>query len=496
MASYQRPFLIAAAALLAALTGGCGSGGDSQTSVVVIGEPGDPFEKGIYLSPAGQLVRASVAEGLVAFDEQGRVVPALADRWIVTDDGQSYIFRMREGTWHNGEELTARTAAQSLRKALAALRGTSLGLDLAGVEEVREMAGRVIEIRLSSPAPYLLQLLAQPELGLLHDGEGAGPMRLERIEGRAQLTPIPPEERGLPGIMDWEERARTISLSAAGGVEAVARFNAGEANVVLGGTIATFPLTASVGILRGTIQLDPVEGLFGLQVASTRGFLADPANREALAMAVDRDALIAPFRVDGWKTATGILPAALERELDAGRGMRWDGLAIEDRRALAAARVSAWRQGQGADGQAPSLGIWLPPGPGSDLVYSRIRQDFASIGITLVRTGKEADANLRLLDATARYPNAMWYLNRLGCRPGRNACSPEADRALAAARKAADPAERDALIAEAERLLNEANLFIAFGSPIRWSLVRGDTVGFATNAWGWHPLMPMALLPK
>ena len=258
MALLTRPLVIAAAALMAALLAGCNSSPDSQLKVVVVGDPDDPFEKGVRLSPAGQLVRAASAEGLVAFDEQGRVIPALADRWIVTDDGQSYIFRLRDGTWRDGSELTANAAARALRKALREVRGTPFGLDLAGVEEIREMAGRVVEIRLSHPAPYLLQLLAQPELGLMQGGSSAGPMRMERDGVTALLTPIPLVELGLPEISGWDERARAIALTSAASEEAVSRFNSGDADLVLDGRLATFPHTASVGILRGTIQLDPV----------------------------------------------------------------------------------------------------------------------------------------------------------------------------------------------------------------------------------------------
>src|SRR5688572_17378357 len=85
----------------------CDRSDDSTARVVVIGDKDDAFEHGARLSLAGQLVRASTVEGLVAFDPQGRIVPALADRWIVTDDGRSYIFRLRDGTWRNGEALTA-----------------------------------------------------------------------------------------------------------------------------------------------------------------------------------------------------------------------------------------------------------------------------------------------------------------------------------------------------------------------------------------------------
>ncbi len=496
MALPTRPLMIAVAAMMAAVLGGCNSSTDSQLNVVAIGEPDDPLEKGVRLSPAGQLVRAATAEGLVAFDEQGRVIPALADRWIVTDDGQSYIFRLRDGTWRDGSDLTANAAARALRKALRELRGTPLGLDLAGVDEVREMAGRVVEIRLSHPAPYLLQLLAQPELGLMRGGSSAGPMRLGREGATALLTPIPPVELGLPEISRWDERSRAIALTSTASEEAVSRFNSGDADLVLDGRLATFPHTASVGILRGTIQLDPTEGLFGLQVMSAQGFLADPTNREALALAIDRDALIARFGVDGWKDTTDLVPASLEAKPDSVVEERWADLSLDARRVLAAARVAAWRQTNGGNGGPPIISAWLPVGPGSDKVFARLKEDFAVIGVKLTRARLGDTGDLRLMDVVARYPRAIWYLNRLNCTVGKAACSPDADAALSKARKATDPAESAKLISQARELLTDANVFIPFGSPIRWALVRSDAVGFVPNTWGWHPLKPMALRPK
>lgn len=495
MASPTRAFLFAVAALVSAIVGGCGSSADSRLNVVVVGDRDDPFERGVRLSAAGQLTRAATAEGLVAFDEQGRVIPALADRWIVTDDGQSYIFRLRDGTWRDDSEISARAAVQSLRSAIAGLRGTPLGLDLAAIEEVREMAGRVIEIRLSHPAPYLLQLLAQPELGLMSGGSAAGPMRIERNDDTALLSPIPPVELGLPEIRRWDERARAVGLIATTGEEAVRRFNAGEADLVLGGRISTFPHTASVGILRGTIHLDPVEGLFGLQVVSNRGFLADPLNREALALAIDRAALIAPFGVDGWKATGDVVPVSLGPGADGG-AERWADLTQDQRRALAAARVTAWRQSRSGEEPGPKISVWLPDGPGSDMLFSRLKQDFMAIAVGLTRAGKQESGDLRLIDVVARYPATVWYLNQFNCNVGKAVCSPEADAALAVARKASDPVDRAKSIERAQVLVTEANVFIPFGSPIRWSLVPGDAIGFAANTWGWHPLMPMSLRPK
>ena len=499
------------AALVALSLVGCNSIDNSAFNVAVIGDPDDPFEAGAGLNPAGQLVRSATVEGLVAFDEMGRVIPALADRWIITDDGQSYIFRLRDGDWASGDPISAESAKESLNAALKSLKGTSLGLDLAGIEEVRVMAGRVIEIRLDRPMPYLLQLLAQPELGLYEDEEGAGPMAVAREGDIARLTPIDPAKLGLPEIRDWNLRTREINLGAIDGSDAVKRFNDGEVDLVLGGKVQDFPLTRSVGILRGTIQLDPVIGLFGLQVMSDHGFLADPANREALAMAIERGKLIAPFGVGGWSPTTRIVTPSLDGDLGT-IGERWSEQSLEERRAVAAARVRRWRfSSAGKDTRMPEatgekktvaspagpvLKIWLPEGEGSKILFNNLSSDLRAIGVAL-ESAEEADkADLLLVDDTARYPRATWYLNRLACGSTDGLCSEEADTRVEEAAAASTPEERAALLTEAEAELTAANVFIPFGSPIRWSLVRGSVSGFAVNAWGWHPLMPLAWLPK
>lgn len=472
----------------------CGSSDSAAVKVVAIGKNSDPFQTGVHLSTAGQLMRAATSEGLVSFDAEGRVIPALADRWIVTDDGRSYIFRLRDGSWKGGGQITAAQARTALDDATRALRGTSLGLDLGGIDEIRVMTGRVIEIRLARPMPYLLQLLAQPELGLHYRGKVAGPMKLERIDDEALLTPIEPSELGLPAIEHWSAITRQVRLEAVSGEEAVDRLNRGDADIVLGGRFQNFPLTRKVGILRGTIQVDPVTGLFGLLVMQAKGFLEEPENREAIAMAIDRDGLITPFGLDGWKSTTRVVAPGLDG--DTGTiGERWEKTTLEERRAEAAARVLRWRKSQDEQG-AMKLSVWLPSGPGSDILFAGLAQDMASIGIELQRAGDANTAELRLIDDVARYPSATWFLNRLSCDVRRGLCDKSADAFVGVAMKTDDPAERAGLLADAEADLTIANIFIPFGAPIRWSLVRGDAIGFASNRIGWHPLMPMAMLPK
>lgn len=174
----RRTLLILALAAGTALAG-CGRRDEQSMAVVML--PSDPG--------AARAIRAATVEGLVAVDAEGRIVPALADRWIVTDDGESYIFRLRDGTWPDGSPLTGESARAALRQSLAAMRASPLQAELESIDEVRAMAGRVVEIRLSRPVPDLLQLLARPELGLARKGAGAGPMALRRTGKQAVLTP-------------------------------------------------------------------------------------------------------------------------------------------------------------------------------------------------------------------------------------------------------------------------------------------------------------------
>ena len=487
------PLLILLAALL-----GCDSAPDDPVlRIGVIAEDGEMVRHGSRLSWPAQAYRAATAQGLVALDQEGRIVPALAERWLVTDDGLSYIFRLRDTRWAGGTPVTAQDARRSLENAIRALAGTSLGLDLAPVAEVRAMTGRVIEITLDTPQPTLLQLLAQPELGLVLPGAGGGadggtgpmvpiaptdwPVPIE-AEGTL-LAPLPPEARGLPGDEDWREDVRPLDLvplSAARGVEA---FRRGALDLVIGGTLADLPLATAAPLSRGNLRVDAALGLFGLRVLRTEGPLATPGLREAVAMAIDRDTLLEPLALDGWATTTRLVPPG-EANPGGAAGERWPGTTIEQRRAEARRRLAPV-------GPATLL-VALPEGPGAALLLRRLSADLEPMGIALRRAGEGERADLALVDRLARFPGARWYLGQMNCDLDLGACSPEADTLVAEALAAPDPAAREALLAEALATLEAEFAYIPLGAPIRWSLARADLPGFAENRWASHPLFALA----
>jgi oligopeptide transport system substrate-binding protein len=101
-----------------------------------------------------------------------------------------------------------------------------------------------------------------------------------------------------------------------------------------------------------------------------------------------------------------------------------------------------------------------------------------------------------LVDRVARYAEPRWFLNQFNCSLRSGLCSSEADATVREAIAQSDPEAKATLLAQAEAELTLANVFIPFGSPLRFSLVRGGVDGFAGNAWAFHPLPPLAVIPR
>jgi oligopeptide transport system substrate-binding protein len=302
-----------------------------------------------------------------------------------------------------------------------------------------------------------------------------------------------PSARGIPEEADWEEYVRAIALRAAGAEQAIALFDDGELDVVLGGRIGALPLADTGPLSRGTIRIDPALGLFGLQVRRAQGLLGTAPGREAVAMALDRPQLIAAFNIGGWVPTTRVVAPDLPG--DPGYvGERWTDSSVEDLRAVAAGRVAAWRRSN--NDAAARLTVALADGPGFDLLFRELAAQLAAIGVQLERVGESAPADLVLVDRVARYADPRWFLNQFNCSLRNGLCDSDADMLVEQAMAEIDPIARATLLAEAESALTLSNLYIPFGSPLRFSLVRSDVDGFAANAWAFHPLPPLAQVPR
>lgn len=484
--AWKRAISGLAIAALGALAG-C-SGSDSSPLEISIIDPASRNNlDAASLQPGSAYLRAATSQGLVRLDALGNIVPGLAERWIVTDDGLSYIFRLRNARWENGDPVTSEHVAAALKRRLQIEAKTAIGADTAEVRDIRAMTGRVIEIRLLAPQPELLRILALPELGIRRNGSGTGPLTADRQQFWTLLT----ERVDDSTDEDARRRVRPLEVRTERAAKAIARFSIGESALVLGGRFEHLPYLSAAGISDNDVRADPVIGLFGLLVVNGKGFLGDAANREALALAIDREALMTPLGIGQWQVTARIVPLGLERYQPL-IGDRWTDLTIEARRELARGRIVRWRQ---ENETLPELRIAMPRGPGGRLVFGRIQRDLATIGLRARMVAPDARADLVLIDEVAHYRQPSWFLNQLACAV-RPLCNEEGDVLLAQARRAVDPEVRMAKMAEAEVALTSANIFIPLGTPIRFSLVKGNVPGFAITADGWHALPDMVVIPR
>ena len=471
-------------ALLALLTSGCSDEGRGPVAVSVIGDRDDltrPLQN--LPDPAAKLMLEATAQGLVAFDASGDILPALAQRWIVEDDGRGYIFRLRRAFWADGTRVTAPDVARMLMARIVMLRRLDPNGPFDAVEAVVPMTGEVVEVRLAASRPYVLQMLAQPQMALLSRDGGTGPYRPVTQGKRLFLTPVDRSSGDDGGndqpVPEWQTRVLRAERPAL----AIIRFREGDAALVLGGRYSDLPFLVPAGINRDDVRVDPVRGLLGLAITGSGKLLDDDNVRAAINMAIDRSQLPAVFPLGGWATSDRILPDQMDLPRPP-TDPAWSALSLDDRRAQARASVTRWRAD---NGDPPPLRIALPQGPGSTLLFGLLARDLGTIGLTVERVSMRATADLRLVDEVAAYDSAIWYLGRVGCARKVH-CSGLADAQLQAASLASNADERMARIAEAEALMVAHNGYIPLGAPVRWSLVSKRLSGFQPSPRARHPL--------
>jgi ABC-type oligopeptide transport system substrate-binding subunit len=140
------------------------------------GEPASLDPAKIDNRLAGTIAK-QLFEGLTRLDKDGNVIPGVAERWQVSPDGKTYTFTLRRNArWSNGDPVTAQDFVYSYRRALNAKFGAPLVDNLFFIASAAEYNdGKIsdpaqvglravddytLEIRLHTPAPFFLKLLA------------------------------------------------------------------------------------------------------------------------------------------------------------------------------------------------------------------------------------------------------------------------------------------------------------------------------------------------
>src|SRR4028118_1796479 len=189
--------LLLAVALL--LVAACGAGGDGGTQsntppgTLEIGIEAEPPELDPNLSSAyvDRQVMASIYDRLVDIDENGKIVPMLAESYEVSDDGTVYTFKLRQGVqFHDGEPFDAEAVKFNLERYQEdSVRST----EIEPVESVEAVDDSTVQVTLERPfAPFLAVLTDRA-------GIMVSPKAVEEGGGRVCKKPVGTGPVGVAG---------------------------------------------------------------------------------------------------------------------------------------------------------------------------------------------------------------------------------------------------------------------------------------------------------
>ena len=447
-------------------------------AVVIDGEPKlrDPALG--PLPPSDAVLLENVAQGLVRFDASGNIVGGLAERWNVSDDGLSYIFRIASSNWPDGSKITAQQVARLLKRQLADRSHNPLKDSLGAIDDIVAMTDRVIEIRLLAPRPNLLALLAQPEFAILRGNDGTGPFAGIWTGGAGGEVRLSREI--VVGDEESTEREEML-LGGASASDAIEAFARGKSDLVLGGTFADLPLALRTKLPRNALRFDPASGLFGLVPVQRGGKLDNPAVRQLLSQAFDRGAFVAALRVPGLAPRATLLEPGLDG-MPPPPAPAWFAAPVADRLAMLGADADRL-----LGKTKPIIEVALPQGPGADLLLAQLQHDWGAIGLTVELAQSLSGADFALVDDVAPSSSSAWFTRRFRCDAA-PICDARADDLMDAARQTPVPAQRYALLSQAAARVDELQLFIPIAAPVRWSLVSARVQGFAGNRYARHTL--------
>ncbi len=257
-----------------------------------------------------------VLEGLVGYREDGTPDLLLAQALTLSPDGRRYTFRLREGlTFHNGQPVTAAEVVWSWRRYLDPRTNWTCLADFNGtrgakIEAVEADDPLTVSFTLDRPQPLFLTLMAGFNCGgsaILHpdsvDAEGkwrepvsTGPYRITRwergraidMEAFAGYRPLPgPPDGNVRGKVALEPHLRWLIIRDAS--SRLAALVKGQVDVMPEVPAAEM---LQVRRLKGVhIVSAPMLGSYGILVQDQDPLLADPRIREAIACAIDRQAL-------------------------------------------------------------------------------------------------------------------------------------------------------------------------------------------------------------
>lgn len=466
----------------------------------------------------GDVLRA-LFEGLVSEDPVDlHPVPGVAERWDISPDGLTYTFFLRAAKWSDGTPITAADFVSSYRRMLTPALGAeyaNLFYVLQGAEAfhkgtlknfsevgVTAVNARTLRLTLEHPAPYFLALLTHwawvPVPLATIEKTGAADQRANPwtrpdhmvSNGPFTLKKWRPNQSIVveksPTYWDAAQvRLAAIHFYPIDSLDAEERaFRSGQLHVT--DALPAGKIDAYRRDAPQLLRIDPYLDTYFYRFNLARPFLNDARIRRALALSVDRDAIVEKILRGGQRaahaftppgtagyTSTASIPTdfatarALLKEAgyEGGKGLPQLELLYnnsENHRLIAEAIQEMWRRELGVE-------VRLVNQENKAVLAARRAGDFQILRSNWIGDYLDPAAFLEIFRSDSGNNYTGW-------------ANPDYDAALFAAARTSDPSARLALFQKAEALLLEAAPIIPIYHYTHVFLLQ-------PSVKGWHPTL-------
>ncbi|WP_118133277.1 ABC transporter substrate-binding protein [Oceanicella sp. SM1341] len=291
-----RPTALAAAAALGLAAATAAAARDDVTIGMQLEPPGlDPTAGAA--GAIDSVTYANVFQGLTRFDQNGTVIPDLAERWNISSDGLTYTFHLVKGvTFSDGSTMDAEDVKFSLDRARAEDSVNAQKGLFAGIAEVKVLDPLTVQVILSEPnGGFLFNLawgdavIVAPETAATNATApvGTGPYVVsDWVKGDRIVLTARDDYWGDPVSI----RTATMRIIA-DPTAAFSAMMAGDLDV-----FPAFPAPENLAMFEGNpefrVTVGTTEGETILAMNNGAAPLDDIRVREAVAHAIDRETVI------------------------------------------------------------------------------------------------------------------------------------------------------------------------------------------------------------
>ena len=244
-----------------------------------------------------EVVYANVFEGLTRINENGEILPALAESWEVSEDGKTYTFKLRSGVkFHDGTDFDAGDVKFSLDRARAEDSTNAQKGLFSAIESVEVSDPHTVVVNLSNPAGSFLfnmgwgdAVIVAPESADTNKENpvGTGPFKFSSWAKGSAIEVVRNDAYWGSAVALSKATFRIIPDAAAatnallaGDVDAFANFPAPEA-------LPQLEADPRFAVVQGSTEGETI-----LSTNNSKAPFSDIRVRQAIAHTLDRQAII------------------------------------------------------------------------------------------------------------------------------------------------------------------------------------------------------------